>query len=104
MPEGGGPRVHLGDVRQRLLVQKFGRLVSCFARRDNNDRQCFVDERVWSVLHLTGGVAFGVDVRNFFQFQGPFHGNRIVSAAPEEECMMLVGKALGPRLDFGFEA
>ena len=32
-----------------------------------------------------------------------FEGNRVVPATAKEERMVLVGKVLGPLLDFGFE-
>ena len=37
------------------------------------------------MLHLAGGVAFGVDVGNFFELQGTFECDRVVDAAAEEE-------------------
>ena len=37
------------------------------------------------MLHLPGGVAFGVDVGDFLQLQRPLEGQRVVDAAAEEE-------------------
>ena len=45
----------------------------------------FVDERVGAVLHFAGGIAFGVDVGNFFELQRAFERDGIVDAAAEIE-------------------
>ena len=47
------------------------------------------------MLHLAGGIAFGVDVGNFFQLECAFERDRIVDAAAEEE------KVLRPRVLLG---
>ena len=39
------------------------------ARRERDDGHLLVDERDRAVLHLAGGVAFGVDVGDFLQLQ-----------------------------------
>ena len=44
-----------------------------------------VDEGVGAVLHLAGGVAFGVDVGDLFEFECAFEGDGVVDAAAEEE-------------------
>lgn len=45
----------------------------------------FVDEGVGAVLHLAGGVAFGVDVGDLLQLEGAFEGDGVVDAPAEEE-------------------
>ena len=40
---------------------------------------------VGAVLHLAGGVAFGVDVGDLLELEGAFEGDGIVDAAAEEE-------------------
>jgi hypothetical protein len=47
------------------------------------------------VLHLAGGVAFGVDVGDFFQLERAFEGDGVVDAAAEEE------EVVGGVEDFG---
>jgi hypothetical protein len=37
------------------------------------------------VLHLAGGVAFGVDVGDFLELERAFEGDGVVDAAAEEE-------------------
>ena len=48
-------------------------------RGDRHHRHQLVDERNRSVLHLAGRVAFGVDVRNFFQLQRALERDRVVN-------------------------
>ena len=45
----------------------------------------FVDEGVGAVLHLAGGVAFGVDVADLLELERAFEGDGVVDAAAEEE-------------------
>ena len=45
----------------------------------------FVDEGVGAVLHFAGGVAFGVDVGDFFELERAFERDGVVDAAAEEE-------------------
>ena len=45
----------------------------------------FVDEGVGAVLHLAGGVAFGVDVGDLLELERAFEGDGVVDAAAEEE-------------------
>ena len=54
-----------------------------------------VDEGVGAVLHLTGGVAFGVDVGDLLELEGAFEGDGVVDAAAEEE------EVVGGVEDFG---
>ena len=44
----------------------------------------FVDQGVGAVLHLSGGIAFGVDVGDFFQLERAFEGDRVMDAPSEE--------------------
>ena len=37
------------------------------------------------MLHLAGGVAFGVDVGDLLEFERAFEGDGVVDAAAEEE-------------------
>ena len=52
---------------------------------DADDGEGFVDEGVGAVLHLAGGVAFGVDVGDLLELEGAFEGDGVVDAAAEEE-------------------
>ena len=37
------------------------------------------------MLHLTGRIAFRVDIGNFLEFQGALEGDRVVNAATKEQ-------------------
>lgn len=52
---------------------------------DADYRERLVDEGVGAVLHLAGGVAFGVDVGDLFKVEGAFEGDGVVDASAEEE-------------------
>jgi hypothetical protein len=52
---------------------------------DADDGEGLVDEGVGAVLHLAGGVAFGVDVGDLLELEGAFEGDGVVDAAAEEE-------------------
>jgi hypothetical protein len=52
---------------------------------DADDGEGFVDEGVGAVLHLAGGVAFGVDVGDLLELECAFEGDGVVDAAAEEE-------------------
>ena len=70
-------------------------LVAC---GKDDDGQIFVDERVGAVLHFAGGIAFGVDVGNFLEFEGAFEGDGIMNAAAEIEKIGVAEKLLGESL------
>ena len=48
------------------------------------------------MLEFACRVGLGVDVADFFQLQGAFHGNRVMRAAAQEEGVLAFGKVLGP--------
>ena len=64
-------RLHLLYVTQHLLL---GTVIG----GDEDHRHILVYHSDRTVLHLGGGIAFGVDVRDFLQFQGTFKSHRIV--------------------------
>jgi hypothetical protein len=55
------------------------------------------------MFHFAGGVAFGVDVGDFFEFEGAFEGDGVVVAASEEEAMVFLCEFWGEGLDLGVE-
>src|SRR5580658_1456140 len=59
----GGDLLNVGE---RLFVLEDRGGVSGVLGGDDDDGEGFVDERVGAVLHLAGGVAFGVDVTDLF--------------------------------------
>ena len=52
-------------------------------RGDDHHRHVLVDKGNRAVLHFGGGIAFGVDVTDFLEFQGAFHGHRVVEVAAQ---------------------
>ncbi len=69
------------DVGDAFFVAGDGFRIGVVARGQDDDGQIFIDERVGAVFHFAGGIAFGVNVRNFLQFQSAFQSDRIVNAA-----------------------
>ncbi len=82
-PAGAG--FHFLQIRNRLLITQHGARVVLVLRGDNDDGQILVDQRIGTVLHFAGGIAFGVNVGDLFQFERALKGNREVNAAAKEE-------------------
>ena len=59
-----------------------------------------VYERDGSVLHLGGGVAFGMDITDFLELEGAFESRGEVIAASQVEEIVGVGENPGKMLDF----
>ena len=57
--------LHLLDVRDDFFVR--GSMGG-----NDNDRHVFIDQGNWTVLHFCSRIAFGMDVRNFFEFECAF--------------------------------
>jgi hypothetical protein len=67
-------------VTSWMLVRVFSYLrtergVVGVLRGDADYGEGSVDEGVGAMLHLAGGVAFGVDVGDFFELEGSFEGD-----------------------------
>ena len=82
-PAGAGG--YFLDVGESLFVLEDGAGVGGVFGGDADDGEGFVDEGVGAVLHLAGGVAFGVDVGDLLELEGAFEGDGVVDAAAEEE-------------------
>ncbi len=83
------------NVAEGLFVlEDAGGVVGVFGG-DADYGEGFVDEGVGAVLHLAGGVAFGVDVGDLLELEGAFEGDGVVDAAAEEE------EVVGGVEDFG---
>ena len=84
------------DVGEGLFVLEDGargiRRVFC---GDADDGEGLVDEGVGAVLHLAGGVAFGVDVGDLLELEGAFERDGVVDAAAEEEEVAGGGEVFG---------
>jgi len=83
------------DVAEGLFVLEDRAGVVGVLRGDADYGEGFVDEGVGAVLHLAGGVAFGVDVGDFLELERAFEGDGVVDAAAEEEEVAAGGEGLG---------
>ena len=72
-------------LREGLFVLEDAGGVGGVLGGDADDGEGFVDEGVGAVLHLAGGVAFGVDVGDLLELERAFEGDGVVDAAAEEE-------------------
>ena len=54
-------------------------------RRDDDDGESIVDEGDGAVFHFAGGISFGVNIGEFFEFQGAFAGDGVEGVASEVE-------------------
>ena len=69
-------------ARIRLVHGVHGFLRHALLRDDRHDRRLFIDERKRTVFEFPCGIALARDIRNFFEFQTAFRGNKTVGAAP----------------------
>ena len=83
--DAAGAGGDLLDVREGLFVLEDGGGSSGSFVAMQTTGQGLVDEGVGAVLHLAGGVAFGVDVGDLLELEGAFEGDGVVDAAAEEE-------------------
>ena len=85
MPFGVADQHDLAAARADLLHVADGLLEQRPRRREDDHRHIVVDQRDRPVLHLAGGIAFGVDVADFLELQRAFQRHRIIGAAAEIE-------------------
>ena len=98
-----GEHVQLAAARLDFLEVGLQLVEQRIVGRDGDHRHVAVDQRQRAVLEFAGRVGFGVDVGDFLELQRAFQGDRVMPAAAEEQRVLLVGEALGPGLDLGFE-
>ncbi len=67
----------------RLFVTQLARCVAVLAGVHDDDRQLFIDKGIRPVLHLAGGIAFGVDVADFFELESTFESDGKIDTASE---------------------
>src|SRR3546814_6034705 len=65
----------------------------------SSDLDRLVDQRDRAVLHLTRGIALGMDVADFLELQRAFERERIVGAAAEVEHIARGGDEMRHRRD-----
>lgn len=83
--DSAGAGGDLLDIREGLFVLEDAGGVVGVLGGDADDGERLVDEGVGAVLHLAGGVAFGVDVGDLLELERAFEGDGVVDAAAEEE-------------------
>ena len=66
---------------------------------DDDDGHFLVDEGDGTVFHFGGGIAFGMDVGYFFQFESAFECNGVVVATAKVDEVFAVGEHLGELVD-----
>ena len=93
--DAAGAGGDLLDVGEGFFVFEDGGGVGGVLGGDADDGEVFVDEGVGAVLHLAGGVAFGVDVGDLLELEGTLEGDGVVDAAAEEEEVIGGGEDLG---------
>ena len=88
--QGFHPRVAFGSNHDHAAAARFSLLdladhllVPRIVRGDGQHGHVPVNQRDWTVLHFAGRVSFCMDIRNFFQLQRAFIGNRHVRSAPK---------------------
>jgi len=69
----------------RLLVAQLRSAIAFFTRVDEEHRQALVDQRVWTMLHLTRRITLRVNVRDLLQLQRAFESDREIDATTEIE-------------------
>ena len=88
-------RGDLLNVAEGLLVLEDGGGVGRVLGGDDDDGEGLVDEGVGAVLHLSGGVALGVDVGDLLELERALEGDGVVDAAAEEEEVVGGGEGSG---------
>src|SRR2546430_4904705 len=61
------------------------------------------DERDRAVLHLTAGIALGMDVGNLLELERPLEGDGVLDATAQIEDVARVGELAGERRDLGVQ-
>src|SRR5262249_61144054 len=79
----------VAEARRHLLRVGERVLESAIVRSNDDYRHLLIDKRYGPVLELTGRIAFGMDVRDLLELEGPFKRKR--EACPATEIKDVVG-------------
>ena len=82
------PGFDLLDLADHLVIDTV-------ARGDDDGGHPLIDQGDGAMFHLAGGIAFGVDVADLFEFERPFAGNGVVDAAAQVEEIVIVVELFG---------
>src|SRR5215831_17999564 len=80
---GIGDQNDFAAARRNLLHVGERLLESAIVRRNDDHWHLLVDKRYGPVLELTGRIAFGMDVRDLLELEGPFKRKRKARPATE---------------------
>src|SRR5688500_4362191 len=78
----------------RLLVTQLAGCIAGFACVDDDHRKLFVDKRVRTVLHFTGGITLGVDIADLLQLQRTLERDRKIYSPAEVQKILYAEKLL----------
>src|SRR6266516_6810280 len=102
-PFGIGEKKDLALARRHLLHVGDALLEYPVMGRDDDHRHGFIDQRNGSVLELARGIAFRVDIGNFFELESPLERKRKAGAATEIKDVAAFGEIAREMLDLGLE-
>src|SRR4051794_2304661 len=74
---------NLLDIRDSLLVLLLAFVTGLVTGRDDDNREVLVNQRVRTVLHLAGRIAFRVNIGDFLQLQRTLESDGKVDPASE---------------------
>src|SRR5215470_15184015 len=86
------PDLDFFDIPHRLTVNRilWGKY---------NDRHLRIDQGDGTVLHFTGGIAFGMNIRNLLQFERAFHRHRTMDPSAEIQEIAIPPELFGEECD-----
>src|SRR3990172_3025027 len=74
-------------------------VVGAVPRSERDYRHALVDERDGPVLHLTGGIALGVDIGDLLELERALERDRVLDPAAEVEEALACRQVAGERAD-----
>ena len=87
-------------VAHILFVTQHGARIAPITSRDHHQRQAEINQRVWPVFGFSRGIAFGVNVGDFFEFECSIHGDGVVDGAAKKHEIVHAIVKLGELLHF----
>ena len=98
-PFGIGDQHDLATARADFLHVADGFFEQRPAGREDDHRHSLIDQGNRAVLHLAAGIAFGVDIADFLEFQRAFKREGIIGAATQLEHIARLCDQMGHRGD-----
>src|SRR3982750_515843 len=88
--------VKLAAARTHFLNVRFQLFEERVVGGHGNDRHLISNERERAVLQLAGGIGLRVNVRDFLELECALESNGKMTAAPEEQGVILLRELFGP--------